>query len=82
MEEQKKRSILKTLTWRITASLDTFVIAWVITGDWKMGGSIAGIEVMTKMFFYYFHERIWNKIKRGKVGGGGYHNLLAISSAK
>ena len=38
--EQKKRSIIKTLTWRITASLDTFIIAWVITGDWKMGGSI------------------------------------------
>ena len=64
--EQTKRSVLKTLTWRITASLDTFIIAWVITGDWKMGGSIAGIEVITKMFFYYFHERIWNKIKWGK----------------
>ena len=61
--EQSKRSLLKTLTWRITASLDTFVIAWIITGDWKMGGSIAGIEVITKIFFYYFQERIWNKIK-------------------
>ena len=37
MEEHKKRSILKTLTWRVTASLDTFVIAWIIAGDWKMG---------------------------------------------
>ena len=46
--EQTKRSMLKTLTWRITASLDTFIIAWVITGDWKMGGSIAGIEGLTK----------------------------------
>ena len=64
--EQTKRSLLKTITWRITASLDTFVIAWIITGDWKMGGSIAGIEVITKMFIYYFHERIWNKIKWGK----------------
>ena len=64
--EHAKRSIIKTITWRITASLDTFIIAWVITGDWKMGGSIAGIEIITKMFFYYFHERIWNKIKWGK----------------
>ena len=81
--EHSKRSILKTITWRITASLDTFIIAWVITGDWKIGGSIAGIEVITKMFFYYFHERIWNKIKWGKKGsGGGYLNLSAISSAK
>ncbi|MBO6484095.1 MAG: DUF2061 domain-containing protein, partial [Pelagibacteraceae bacterium] len=54
MEEQKKRSIAKTLTWRITASLVTFVIVLIITGDWKIGGSIAAIEVITKMFFYYF----------------------------
>ena len=66
MASHIKRSILKTITWRITASLDTFGIAWVLTGDWKLGGSIAGIEVLTKMFFYYFHERIWNKIKWGK----------------
>ncbi len=65
MEEQKKRSIAKTLTWRITASLVTFLIVWIITGDWKIGGSIAVIEVITKMFFYYFHERIWIKIKWG-----------------
>ena len=56
MSEQKKRSILKTLTWRITASLDIFIIAWIITGDWKIDGSIAGIEVITKVLFYYFHE--------------------------
>jgi uncharacterized membrane protein len=31
-----------------------------------MGGSIASIEVITKIFFYYFHERIGNKIKWGK----------------
>ena len=60
MEEHKKRSILKTLTWRITVPLDTFVITWIITVDLKMEGSIVGIEVITKMFFYYFHESIWN----------------------
>ena len=43
--EQTKRSILKTITWRITASLDTFVIAWVITGHWRMGGSIAALRL-------------------------------------
>jgi len=76
MASHVKRSVLKTITWRITASLDTFVIAWVITGDWKLGGSIAGIEVLTKMFFYYFHERIWNKIKWGKKNGGNPKGLV------
>ena len=76
--EQSKRSLLKTITWRITASLDTFVIAWIITGDWKMGGSIAGIEVITKMFFYYLHEEYGIKLIGEKGNGGGYLNLSTI----
>ena len=82
MEEYKLRSILKTLTWRIAASLDTFVIAWIITGDWKMGGSIAGIEVITKVFFYYFHEEYGIRLNGEKRNGGGYLSLPAICSAK
>ena len=66
MNEPKKRSLLKTLTWRITASLETFTIGWIITGSWRIGRSIATLEVVTKLFFYYFHERIWNKIKWGR----------------
>ena len=62
MEHTNKIYMLKTITWRITASLDTFVIAWVVLPEnCKMGGSIAGIEVIIQnMIIYYFHERIWN----------------------
>ena len=62
----RKRHIAKTFTWRIIATTDTFFIAWLITGevDWAIG--IAGIEVITKMFLYYWHERMWyNHIKFG-----------------
>ena len=45
----KKRHILKTLTWRSIASLDTLLIAWVVSGDFTTGTSIAGIEIITKM---------------------------------
>ena len=43
--EDTKRSLLKTITWRITASLDTLVVSWIISGDFRMDGSIAAIEV-------------------------------------
>jgi hypothetical protein len=78
MEEHKKRSILKTLTWRITASLDTFLIAWIITGDWKMGGSIAGIEVITKMFFIIFMKESGIKLSGVRKNGGGYLSFCAM----
>jgi len=62
----QKRTIVKTLTWRITASLTTFVIAWVLTGDLLIGATIGGIEAIAKIFLYYFHERIWNNISWAK----------------
>jgi uncharacterized membrane protein len=69
MKSDRTRSLLKTLTWRVVATSDTFLIAWLITGklDWAAG--IAGIEIITKMFLYYFHERIWDRVKYGRRKG-------------
>ncbi|MCH2436494.1 MAG: DUF2061 domain-containing protein [Candidatus Thalassarchaeum sp.] len=57
----KKRSLVKTLTWRFIASTDTVIIARVLTGSWTVGLSIASIEIVTKMILYYLHERGWSK---------------------
>ena len=62
----KKRTIAKTMTWRVTASLTTFIIAWILTGDFLIGVSIGSTEAITKIFLYYFHERIWNNINWAK----------------
>ena len=60
--DTKKRTMVKTITWRITASLTTFLIAWILTGDIFVGASIGSIEAFAKIFLYYFHERIWINI--------------------
>ena len=60
--DTQKRTITKTMTWRITASLTTFLIAWMLTGDLMVGVSIGSIEAIAKIFLYYFHERIWTNI--------------------
>ena len=66
MTSKIRRSLAKTLTWRMVATTDTFIIAWFITGEWTWASAIAGIEVLTKMFLYYGHERVWNKIAWAK----------------
>ena len=66
----RRRSLIKSITWRIIASLDTFVIAWFITGKLSWAGSIASLEILTKTFLYYFHERGWNYILWGKYRNG------------
>ena len=60
-----KRHVSKTITWRIIGTLDTMIIGWVITGNILTGLKIGGVEVITKMILYYFHERMWFKINLG-----------------
>ena len=55
----KRRHILKTITWRIIGTLDTMILSWLITGNWKWGIAIGGVELITKMVLYYLHERAW-----------------------
>lgn len=61
MKRNRIISVCKTCTWRIVASLDTFLLSWLVTGSYVAGVSIASLEVITKMFLYYIHERQWEK---------------------
>ena len=60
----RKRHILKTITWRIIGTLDTMILSWIITGNWKWGVAIGGVELITKMVLYYFHERAWYRFSK------------------
>jgi uncharacterized membrane protein len=66
MQESKTRSLAKAISWRVTGTVDTFLISWLITGQLALAGGIALTEVVTKIFLYWFHERIWNRISWGK----------------
>lgn len=65
MELSKKRHFFKTITWRIVGTIDTVLLGWLITGDPKLGLSVGGVELITKMLLYYMHERIWYNVKFG-----------------
>ena len=56
---ESEKTSRKTITWRLVATIDTFLITLVITGKLQWALNVAGIEVLTKMLLYYFHERIW-----------------------
>ena len=63
ISESHKKSVLKSVSWRILGTLDTIVISWIITGTLTLALSIGTVEVFTKLILYYGHERIWNYIK-------------------
>ncbi|MCF2873602.1 MULTISPECIES: DUF2061 domain-containing protein [Tenacibaculum] len=64
--ENPLRSIVKSISWRVIGTIDTILISWLITGEVATAFSIGSIELITKMVLYFFHERVWNKIKWGK----------------
>ena len=57
------RALTKALTWRITATLTTAFIAFLVTGELGVAVMIGGIEFVIKFFIYYGHERIWNLVR-------------------
>ena len=59
------RHLIKTFTWRGIGTLDTILISFLLTGDGALGLQIGGVETITKMILYYFHEKLWYRIHYG-----------------
>ena len=62
--ESSLRSFVKTVIWRIIATLLTFIIAFFVTGELSLAAAIGGIEVIVKTAFYYLYERVWQYLPK------------------
>lgn len=60
-----KRHLLKTVSWRLVGTFDTVLLGWFVTGQISTGAKIGGMELITKMILYFFHERAWHRISFG-----------------
>lgn len=61
------RSILKGISWRVVATIDTVCVVLLVTcflGECSLENAIKiGLsEFIIKLAIYYFHERIWLKV--------------------
>lgn len=65
-QEKPIRSLAKAVSWRVTGSLDTIMLAWFFTNEIGIAVSIGLTEVVTKIVLYYFHERLWSRISLGR----------------
>jgi len=65
--ETHKRSIVKSLTWRIVGIFLLGGIAYAVTHNWKEMTVITIIFHSVRMVLYYFHERIWLRINWGRI---------------
>ncbi|ARN79278.1 hypothetical protein BST97_15505 [Nonlabens spongiae] len=65
----RKRHIAKTITWRIIASVTTFLLAYFFFNEdpdaISKASGVAIAESLIKMLLYYYHERFWYKSNFG-----------------
>jgi uncharacterized membrane protein len=57
----KRRHVAKAISWRIIGSIDSLLIAWLVTGSFELGAILGGAKLVTATVWYYMHERIWYK---------------------
>jgi uncharacterized membrane protein len=75
LKESPLRSLLKAISWRIIASLATFLISFIIfkfftdksfSSTLQTAGAITAADFFAKLVLYYLHERMWTNIDWGK----------------
>lgn len=64
----QKQTLKKTISWRIIATLMTFVISGTVLENFdQIAIYIALTELITKFALYYLHERLWLKLPLGRI---------------
>ncbi len=67
---------MKTISWRTIASITTAIIGFGVMFSMKPEGAaeiakasgvIGAFEVPSKLLLYYFHERLWARLRFGLV---------------
>ena len=66
------RSIAKALSWRVVATLITVFVALVITRDGTIALEIGLADTLIKLFAFYGHERLWNRLRFGREKSPDY----------
>ena len=59
LTESNYRSAVKAFSWRIVGTLDTTIISFLQTGDFKVSLKIGSTDFISKIGLYYLHERAW-----------------------
>tara|TARA_B100001287_G_C22570442_1_gene475969 strand:+ start:368 stop:574 length:207 start_codon:yes stop_codon:yes gene_type:complete len=56
-----KSTLVKTIIWRVIATSITILSGWFVSGDWKFGLAVGGLDTVLKTIGYFGYERVWEK---------------------
>lgn len=56
------KSIIKAFSYRVIATVLTFLVCYKFTGKAGLSMTITAAELVVKTVAYYIHERFWTKV--------------------
>lgn len=66
MKEHRRRSLAKTVTYRIMAAVILGIITWVYTREFFTTSAITITFTIVATIAFYINERLWNKTEWGR----------------
>ena len=60
--DSRKKSIAKAISWRLMASMVILASVYLFTGEAVLSINVTIVDIILKLFLYYFHERAWMRI--------------------
>lgn len=72
--------MIKTLTFAALHMTVAFNVVYIMTGSVAVGGAVAFIEPLCNTVAYFFHEKVWDKVRLRSRGEGSprpNHQVLA-----
>lgn len=72
--------MIKTMTFAIVHFTVAFTVAWLLTGDMVIGGLVAMVEPAVNTVAYFFHEKVWERVRKGQDThhGDGHDGALMV----
>ncbi|MEK7554392.1 MAG: DUF2061 domain-containing protein [Patescibacteria group bacterium] len=67
--ETHLRTIVKTILWRLVATVITFCIVYLYNGGVAESAKASGVVALFLIVGYYLNERVWNRIDWGRSKG-------------
>jgi adenylylsulfate kinase len=67
LKDTMKRSIVKSVSYRILIITMDFITVYLFTGKVNVAIGFMLVSNTYTTITYFFHERIWDKIKWGKA---------------
>lgn len=61
------RGLVKAVSWRASAMVDTFTLSWIVTGQLGAAATVASFETVTKIGLFWLHEQAWARLPWGQA---------------